>query len=408
MTRWQQITLAAGAAALLMGGAGLLQQRRAGAAAANTPAVPATTQVLLLDAADLVSAQDQALTRTLAFTGSLKAVNVAVLKARVAGELVELQPREGDSVRAGQLLGRIDTTEFDLRLRQAEQQAASAKAQFDIARRQLANNQALVQQGFISATALDNAVAGEQGALATLQAAQAAVELARKAQGDARLLAPISGTVAQRLAQPGERVAVDARILELVDLNRLELEAAIAPEDAGSLRAGTTARLQVEGVAEPMAAKLVRFNPSTQAGTRAVLVYLALTPTPAAQAGLRAGLFARGELLLQRVQALALPLSAVRLDAALPYVIALEGGKLVHRPVKLGERGRPDAGLTNSSTQDQPAATGEQVVIRDGLAAGAQVLRGSLGTLRDGTPARLAAAGIVLPATPGSTAASAP
>jgi RND family efflux transporter MFP subunit len=399
MKRWQKITLALGTVALLMGGASLVQQRRAGAAVANTPATSAAPQAMLLDAADLIDAQEQALTRTLAFTGSLKAVNAAVLKAKVAGELMELQPREGDTVRAGQLLGRIDTTEFDLRLRQAEQQAASAKAQLDIARRQLANNQALVQQGFISATALDNAVASEQGALATLQAAQAAVDLARKAQGDARLLAPIGGTVAQRLAQPGERVAVDARILEIVDLSRLEIEAAIAPEDAGSLRVGTTALLQVEGVAEPVTAKLVRFNPSTQAGTRAVLVYLALAPSPAAQASLRAGLFARGELLLQRVQALALPLSAVRLDAARPYVITLEDGRLVHRPVKLGERGRPDAGADRST-----GSRDEQVAILDGLAAGAQVLRGSLGTLRDGTPARLVAS----TSGPASTAASAP
>lgn len=355
----------------------LVQGRRSDAPTAppaTSAAASAPVPALDLRAGDLVTAQMADLSRTQALSGSVRAVSTAIVKAKVAGELRHLGPREGDSVRAGQVVGDIDTTEFELRVKQAVQQAEAARAQVDIARRQLDNNRALVAQGFISATALDTSVANHAAAQASLQAALATADLARKAQADTVLKSPISGTVSQRLAQPGERVAVDARVLEVVDLSRLELEAALPAADAGTLRAGATAELRVEGLPDPVSAQVVRLNPATQAGTRAVLVYLSLQPAP----GLRVGLFARGTVALEQRRALSLPLSAVRLDDALPYVVVLDGQALRRRTVKTGARGLVDRI--------------ESVEITDGLRDGDRILRGSLGTVRDGTPARLVAA----------------
>ena len=377
MNRSVKFTLAVLVIGALALGLRLVQGRRSDAAAASpatSAAASAPVPALDLRAGDLVTAQMADLSRTQALSGSVRAVSTAIVKAKVAGELRHLGPREGDSVRAGQVVGDIDTTEFELRVKQAVQQAEAARAQVDIARRQLDNNRALVAQGFISATALDTSVANHAAAQASLQAALATADLARKAQADTVLKSPISGTVSQRLAQPGERVAVDARVLEVVDLSRLELEAALPAADAGTLRAGATAELRVEGLPDPVSAQVVRLNPATQAGTRAVLVYLSLQPAP----GLRVGLFARGTVALEQRRALSLPLSAVRLDDALPYVVVLDGQALRRRTVKTGARGLVDRI--------------ESVEITDGLRDGDRILRGSLGTVRDGTPARLVAA----------------
>ena len=353
-------------------------------------AIPAQGALAIdLAPTDLLVVRPVELVRTLEISGGLKAVESAFVKARVAAEVREISVREGDTVKAGQLLGRLDATEFELRLRQAEQQAASAKAQLDIAERALENNRALVEQGFISRNALDTSVMSATGAQASLQAAQAAAELARKAVRDTEIRAPLSGIVSQRLVQPGERAALDARLLEIVDLSRIELEAAVSPDDVGSVAVGSQARLQVDGLAQPVSARVVRINPSTQAGTRSVLTYLALEPHP----GLRQGLFARGVIELQRKTTLAVPASAVRVDQARPYVRVISADKAVQRAVTTGARGEATFGSTPESA----------VEISAGLAAGDTILRGGVGSLRDGMAVRLpaaAAAAASLPATP--------
>ncbi len=184
--------------------------------------------------------------------------------------------------------------------------------------------------------------------------------------------------MAQRLAQPGERVPVDARIVEIVDLSRLELEAAVAPEDVVQVRVGQEARLAVDGLAEPVQARVARINPSAQAGSRAVMVYLALDAHPA----LRQGLFARGHVALAQQAALAVPVSAVRVDQAQPYVLALADGRVQHRTVALGARGEA---LFDGRRESA-------VAIESGLAEGATLLRAMAGRVPDGAKARLTGA----------------
>ena len=208
-------------AVLVAGGLRWVSPRQA---SPTTPsATAATAPSIELARTDVFTARTQTLNLGIAVTGALKASQSAVIKARVAGELMDLSIREGDSVQAGQVIARVDPTEYQARVRQAQQQAEAAKAQVDIAQRQLDNNQALVNQGFISQTALITSQASLNGAKATYMAAVAALDVASKALNDATLRSPMAGVVAQRLVQPGERVAIDARIVEVVNLSRFEL-----------------------------------------------------------------------------------------------------------------------------------------------------------------------------------------
>lgn len=387
MKRWIRWTIAVVVVLLLaLASARAVKNRRLQA----SPAPASAPLALELGPADVTSVRLRPLTRTLPISGGLKAVSSAFVKAKIASEIKSLTVREGDAVKAGQVIGRLDTTEFDWRLRQAEQTAVAARTQLDIAKRTLANNRALVEQGFISATGLQTSVSTEAGAQASYQAAVAATELARKARTDSILIAPIDGIVSQRLAQPGERVGVDAKVVEIVDLSQIELEAAVAPEDVGAVQVGQTARLAVDGLEAPATARVARINPSTQAGTRAVMVYLTLQPQP----GLRQGLFARGGIELQRREALVAPLSAVRVDQARPYVLAIQGGQARQRTVELGARGESQIdGRTESAVE-----------LTRGAAAGDTLLRDSAGTLRDGTPVKLLpAAAPAVPALPTAT-----
>ena len=343
------------------------RQTKKDALAASTAAKAAVAVELV--ATDVTTAKMLNVTQGLAISGSLKAVNSAVVKARVAGELQALIVREGDFVKAGQIIARIDASELQSRVRQAREQAGSAKAQADVAQRQFDNNKALVDQGFISKTALDTSLANLNAAQSTYKAALAGSDIAKKSVDDTVLKAPISGQVAQRMAQTGERVGVDTRIVEIVDLSRLELEATLSAADSTKIQVGQVAQLQIEGSLKTVAAKVVRVNPTAQAGSRSVLAYLSIDN--AAAQPLRQGLFAQGSLGAGQAALLAVPVGSVRTDRPAPYVQAIENSQVVYKTVGLGERGTAD---------------GVDVVAITGLKEGAVVLRSNVGSLREGTP----------------------
>ncbi len=375
MKRSVQWGIAALVAALLIGGTVRVIGARK-AQQASTAATPAET-IVQLSAADVVTVRPRDMAQTLGVSGSLKAVDSAAVKARVAGELTGLTVREGDTVTAGQVIGRIEPAEYESRVRQAQEQADSAAAQAEVAQRSYDNNKALVDQGFISKTALDTSQSNLNAARSTHRAALAAVEVTRKSLSDTVLRSPIAGQVAQRLVQSGERVSIDTRVIEVVDLSKIEVEATMAAADSVAVRVGQRASLQIEGSGldasgadRQVSATVVRVNPTAQAGSRSVLVYLRLDRST----GFRQGLFAQGSIEVGRSTALALPLSAVRIDKPVPYVQMLIDGRVAHRTVQTGQRGQVD---------------GQPMVVVSGLTDGALVVAGTVGPLRDGTAVRL-------------------
>ncbi len=289
-----------------------------------------------------------------------------------------LEVREGDPVKMGQIVARVDNTEYLARQRQAQQQAEAARAQVDVAQRQFDNNNALVNQGFISKTALDTSMANLNGARASYQAALSALDVSTKALDDSVLKAPLNGFVSQRFVQPGERVAPEARIIEIVDLSQLELEATLTSAEAMNVKVGQIAKLNVEGTSQEVSAKVLRINPSTQTGSRSVLVYLGLQSHPL----LRQGVFVQGSLGTQKVQAVVVPLESVRSDKTKPYVQTLQDNQVVHLQVELGAKGEAD---------------GKAVMALKEIKEGTRVLAPSAGAVRDGTLVTQSVKAAVLP-----------
>lgn len=346
---------------------------------------------LKVPAGEWLEVQPHTLQLGVAVNGNLKAVDTALIKATIPGQLRGLELREGDAVRAGQIVAQVDATETEARHRQALLQAQAAQAQVKIQQRQLDNNQALVEKGFISATALSTSEANLQAAQANYAAARAAQDGAKKNLDDTVIRSPISGQVARRWVQNGERVQVEAPVLEVVNLSALELEVALAANDSLQVQVGHPARLELAGSTgmppSVVKAEVVRINPSADAANRTVATYLRLDQ-PSAGTVLRPGMYVQGFILTGAQQALALPLDAVRTDQPQPYVQAVVDGKVQHLPVRVGAKSVP--GL------DAQAGSVPWVAVEE-VAAGTQVLSARVGALPAGTAVHLLPAN---PATP--------
>ncbi|MCY1234994.1 Multidrug resistance protein MdtA [compost metagenome] len=190
--------------------------------------------------------------------------------------------------------------------------------------------------------------------------------MAQKALADTVVKAPLDGMVAARAVQPGEKVSPDTRLVDVVDLRVLELEAPIPMADVAHAAVGQPVALDVEGAGR-FTGKLVRINPAVSQGTRSIMVYIRVEN---ADQTLRAGMFARGALVLgERAGVVAVPSSAVRTEGERAFVYAIDKDTLAERPVQLGIRDE---------------ASG-MVEIVSGLDAGTEIVRNNLGTLRSGS-----------------------
>ena len=380
MSRRKLILLALVAVLALSLGIGRALLARKHQQQAVQQAAVAAPVALRLQPGEVLSLQRRALPLGVQVSGVLEALQVASIKSYAAGTLQDLTVREGDSVQAGQVLARVDAADAGARLRQAQQEAEAARAQRSIQERQHSNNQALAEQGFISQTALRTSDANLQAAQAQYQATLAQAEVARKAVADTVLRSPIAGQVAQRLVNNGERVAVETRVLEIVDLRQLQLQALLPPADSLQVQPGQRARLRLDGSTQEFTARVVRVSPRADAATRSVPVYLQLEPVSGLV--LRPGMFLQGQIDLPAAQAqapLALPLDAVHTDRPQPYVQLLhtEGDRqtIAHRSVTLGARTLID---------------GQAWVAVEGLAEGSQVVAAGAGALREGTLVEIA------------------
>ena len=336
-------------------------------------AQPTSAPLIEFAASDLVQPQTRELRLSISITGTLAPRNWTTVKAKVAGDLHTILVREGESVKPGQVLARIDTQDAQARLDEKVADLEGGRAQLALAQKNRANNLALLQQKFISQNAFDSVQSNYQVSEAKLKALEAQVALAKKALADTVISAPQAGIVSQRHAQPGEKLPVDGKILTLVDLAEMEVEAAVPAGDIPSIRVGQEVSFRVEGFGErAFRGRIDRINPATQSGSRSILVYAVL---PNQDGALKGGMFAKGSVTLSRIDsAQVLPLTAVREENGKAYVMRIANDRLEPRTVKLGLRNE-DEGVV-------------QVV--DGLDAQSRVVRTNPGTFKPGVLVKIA------------------
>jgi RND family efflux transporter MFP subunit len=353
-------------------GARTVAKSRQAARAAPAKA-EAAAPVLEFLPSDLLTITVRDLRQTLAASGSLRAYNQAAVKARVAGEVRDVLVREGETVKAGQVLVRMDEADYRARVAQAEGALSAARGQLDIAAKARENNRALLDRGFISKNAYDTASSQYDIAQANVNAAQGGLDVSRKALGDTVIRAPIAGIVASRSVQPGEKVSADNKLLDVVDLSRMEMEVAVPTSDIIAIAPGQEVAVKFEGLAQLLPATVVRINPATQAGSRSIMTYLQLDNP---QNRLRAGMFGEARLTLaKKAGVLAAPPSALQVNGDNAYVYAIEQDKLVRRQVQTGITGS-DGDVT-------------LVEITGGLEPGARIVRSNLGNLPAGATVKV-------------------
>lgn len=284
----------------------------------------------------VVAVQERPMERTLTVVGTLTAHEEATVAAQVAGQVEKCSADLGDRVSMGSELALIDTTAYEALTRQSAANLAKACASATNAAQNLKRVQELQKERIASASDLDAAMAEAEQALAEVRAVAAADAIARLNLERSRVKAPFDGAVAERLASVGSYVGVGAPIVRLVKTDPLRLRLEVPERDAVLVRAGQDLRLRVEGDTNVYAGRLARVSPALRESNRMLSVEADLP----AQGGLRPGLFARAEIVVNASEtALSVPLDSLITFAGLEKVVAVKEGRAFEKTVTTGRRG---------------------------------------------------------------------
>ncbi len=336
---------------------------------------PLVTPVLELLPSDVKVVSVGNLTQVLTLSGSLRPMNQASVKAKVAGEVKDVLVREGEPVQKGQMLAQIEQSDYLARVAQAKANLHAAEGQLEIAINTRKNNQQLQQQKFISKNALETSESQFAIAQANVAASKAALDVANKALQDTKVFAPIAGIVSSRNIQPGEKISPDARLLDVVDLAQMEMEVAVPSFQITQVKTGLPVKINFDGVAGQVLGRISRITPSTQSGTRSILMYAKIENR---EQNLRAGMFGQASVLLStQSDVVKVPTSALYFlegegvaKGKQANVYVIDKGILRLQPVVTGRQGEDEDGAA--------------VEVTSGLSAGAQIIKVNLGNLNAG------------------------
>ena len=352
------LTSAAAGEAARMPGAG---------GAAGGPGGPGrVAPAITLAASDIARVRRETIEEGIAITGDLNPIATVNVRARIEGDLVGVLVREGQRVREGQLLARLESSEQESANASAEADRVAAESELATAQWNLDQTTELFKAGAVSELDLKTAQQGVTTARARLAAAQSRVRASSSLVRDTRVMAPTSGVIANKHVDNGEHVSRGEALFTLVRSDVLELVAAVPARQANAVRVGQTVHFAAGG--RDFDGKVARVSPTVDPSTRSVSVYVQI---PNADGGLRGGSFATGRVVSRVVaRALVVSTSAVRQSSenGRPFVYRLAGNVLDIANVQLG-------------VVDERAGVAE---VLSGLSEGDRVVVGNVGTLGRG------------------------
>jgi RND family efflux transporter MFP subunit len=306
--------------------------------------------------------------RLISGDGSVVAWQELMLGAEAGGlRVAEVAVDEGDHVRQGQLLVRMEDAVPAAQLARADAGLAEAEAALSIARADLSRAVELARSQNTPRQVLEQRQSAARQAEARLASARAARDESRARLDQTRILAPYDGIVLRRSVLPGAVTAVGQEMLRLLRDSRLELDARVPELDLGTVSPGQP--VIVRHGAREIAATVRALAPEVAADSRLGIVHVALPP----DSGLRPGMFARAEIRAEAASALMVPQEALVFRDGGAGAFVLEGQRVRLRRLTTGMR------------QDG------MVEVLEGLATGEQVVRSGAGFLADGDHVRLAA-----------------
>jgi RND family efflux transporter MFP subunit len=334
-----------------------------------TPAGPP----LILSAEDVHTVKNSALTSGPSITGSIQPERRADLRAEVPAIVLQVLKENGDPVRRGDLLVRLDDTAYRDALASAEAAARATQQAHEQAGRQLERMKTLRTSGMASAQQLEDAEVRFNNTQSDAEAAKARVVLARQSLTRTEVRAPFDGVVSERRVSAGDTAQVGKELLKVIDPASMRFEGLVSADNIGSVQAGQAVTFRVNGYGEQdFAGKVRRVNPAANATTRQVEVLVDFTG--ATQPRL-AGLYAEGRVETGGTMTLTVPATAIVRDGDKSFAWRVADAKLAKAPISLGDR---------------DPRTGD-FSLKSGLAEGDRVLRYPTSLLKDGQPIQAAA-----------------
>ncbi len=267
-------------------------------------------------------------------SGNIAPEREAMVRAQVGGSVLQTYSDEGQAVRAGQTLARIDGGGLQDVYLSARAGVTAASNNADIANRELARSQKLLAAGAIAERDIEQARRASISANAALADARARLSTASKQVGNTNVTSPMSGIVSARPVSAGDVVQPGAALFTVVDPSSMRLEGSVPSEQLAQVRIGAPVTFTVNGYpGRSFTGHVTRVNPTADPSTRQVRVFVSI---PNAEGKLVGGLFANGRLASESRSGLVAPVTAVDLRSNVPSVYRIKTGKVERVPVQLG------------------------------------------------------------------------